>query len=115
MTEEARLERVASGLVPTSDGWDFVHRAPGTAHAFVGAGDGPCVILMTGARSKDKGIVYPIRPISPPQSPRRRGTRDELRTPGVQALPALAAGEARRVGRLAVGVKPTQNRRVSER
>ena len=29
--------------------WDFVHCPPGTAHAFVGAGDGPCVIFMTGA------------------------------------------------------------------
>ncbi|MES1248875.1 MAG: cupin domain-containing protein [Actinomycetota bacterium] len=30
--------------------WDFVHCPPGAAHAFVGAGDGPCVILMAGAR-----------------------------------------------------------------
>jgi uncharacterized cupin superfamily protein len=41
------------------EAWDFFHCAPGTAHAFVGAGDGPCVILMIGARSKGKGIVYP--------------------------------------------------------
>jgi len=39
--------------------WDFVHCPPGTDHAFVGAGDGPCVIFMTGARSDDKEIVYP--------------------------------------------------------
>jgi uncharacterized cupin superfamily protein len=39
--------------------WDFVHCPPGTAHAFVGAGDGPCVIFMTGARTREKGIVYP--------------------------------------------------------
>ena len=30
--------------------WDFVHSPPWTEHAFVGAGDGPCVILMAGAR-----------------------------------------------------------------
>ena len=30
--------------------WDFVHCPPGTAHAFVGAGDGPCVLLCTGNR-----------------------------------------------------------------
>ena len=32
-----------------------------TEHAFVGAGDGPCVIFMTGARQgwPETGIVYP--------------------------------------------------------
>ena len=39
--------------------WDFVHCPPGTEHVFVGAGDGPCVIFMTGGRTRDKGIVYP--------------------------------------------------------
>jgi uncharacterized cupin superfamily protein len=39
--------------------WDFVHCPPGTAHAFVGTGAGPCVIFMTGARSREKEIVYP--------------------------------------------------------
>jgi uncharacterized cupin superfamily protein len=39
--------------------WDFVHCPPGTEHVFVGAGDGPCVILMTGRRTPDRGIVYP--------------------------------------------------------
>ena len=29
--------------------WDFFHSPPWTEHAFVGAGDGPCVILMVGA------------------------------------------------------------------
>jgi uncharacterized cupin superfamily protein len=41
------------------EAWDFVHCPPGTEHAFVGAGDGPCVIFMTGARSENKEIVYP--------------------------------------------------------
>jgi uncharacterized cupin superfamily protein len=39
--------------------WDFVHCPPGTDHAFVGAGNGPCVIFMTGARGENKEIVYP--------------------------------------------------------
>jgi uncharacterized cupin superfamily protein len=41
--------------------WDFVHCPAGTEHAFVGAGAGPCVIFMTGARAgwPEKGIVYP--------------------------------------------------------
>jgi uncharacterized cupin superfamily protein len=39
--------------------WDFVHCPPGTEHIFVGAGDGPCVIFMTGGRTRKDGIVYP--------------------------------------------------------
>jgi uncharacterized cupin superfamily protein len=39
--------------------WDFLHCPPGTEHVFIGAGDGPCAIFMTGARSKDKRIAYP--------------------------------------------------------
>src|SRR5262245_59236137 len=31
--------------------WDFVHCPPGTEHLFVGAGDGPCLVFMTGART----------------------------------------------------------------
>jgi uncharacterized cupin superfamily protein len=39
--------------------WDFVHCPPGTEHAFVGTGDRPCVIFMTGSRRDDRSIVYP--------------------------------------------------------
>ena len=39
--------------------WDFVHCAPGTHHIFVGAGDGPCAILMVGARGAGKKLHYP--------------------------------------------------------
>ena len=39
--------------------WDFVHCPPGTEHIFVGAGDGPCVIFMTGARDPGRTLVYP--------------------------------------------------------
>jgi quercetin dioxygenase-like cupin family protein len=35
--------------------WDFFHSPAWTEHAFVGAGDGPCVILMAGARSGPEG------------------------------------------------------------
>jgi uncharacterized cupin superfamily protein len=40
--------------------WDFVHSPPGTEHIFVGAGDGPCVIFMVGARSEPWEVVYPV-------------------------------------------------------
>ena len=39
--------------------WDFVHCPPGTEHIFVGAGDGPCVIFMAGARAHRGSAVYP--------------------------------------------------------
>ena len=31
--------------------WDFVHCPPWTEHTFVGAGDGPCAIVMVGNRA----------------------------------------------------------------
>jgi uncharacterized cupin superfamily protein len=37
--------------------WDFVHCPPWTEHGFVGAGDEPCVIFMTGSRVR-KDTVY---------------------------------------------------------
>jgi uncharacterized cupin superfamily protein len=39
--------------------WDFFHCPPGTEHILVGAGDGPCVVFMTGSRPNDLEIVYP--------------------------------------------------------
>jgi uncharacterized cupin superfamily protein len=40
--------------------WDFVHCRPGVVHVFVGAGDGPCAVLMLGARRPDKVYSYPV-------------------------------------------------------
>jgi uncharacterized cupin superfamily protein len=34
--------------------WDFVHCPPGTRHAFVGAGEGRCVLLGVGSRQLHK-------------------------------------------------------------
>jgi uncharacterized cupin superfamily protein len=39
--------------------WDFVHCPAWTEHVFVGAGDGPCAILMIGGR-RGRGVVYPV-------------------------------------------------------
>jgi uncharacterized cupin superfamily protein len=44
--------------------WDFVHCPPWVEHIFVGAGDGPCVILMIGGRPPDVGIRYPESPLA---------------------------------------------------
>ena len=40
--------------------WDFVHCPPETEHVFVGTGEAPCVLLMTGTRPKDDAVVYPV-------------------------------------------------------
>ncbi len=39
---------------------DYVHCPPGTNHVFVGGPDGPCAILMVGARLGEERIVYPV-------------------------------------------------------
>ncbi|HEY7629087.1 MAG TPA: cupin domain-containing protein [Thermoleophilaceae bacterium] len=39
--------------------WDFVHLPPQTAHVLVGAGDGPSVVLMVGARNAGDDLVFP--------------------------------------------------------
>jgi uncharacterized cupin superfamily protein len=38
--------------------WDFVNCPAGAAHVFVGAGDGPCAILMVGARTGEEVATY---------------------------------------------------------
>jgi uncharacterized cupin superfamily protein len=56
--------------------WDFVHMPPDVDHVFVGAGDGPCVILMAGARSEDENLFYPVADVA-----QRHGASAEQDTP----------------------------------
>jgi uncharacterized cupin superfamily protein len=44
--------------------WDYLHCPPGTHHIIVGAGDGPCAVLMTGARQPGRTIEYPVDPVA---------------------------------------------------
>ena len=45
--------------------WDLVHCPPWTEHVFVGAGEGPCVIVMVGARQADRdGVRYPASEVA---------------------------------------------------
>ena len=45
--------------------WDLVHCPPWTEHVFVGAGEGPCVIVMVGARHGDRdGVRYPANEVA---------------------------------------------------
>jgi uncharacterized cupin superfamily protein len=56
--------------------WDFFHCPAGTEHVFVGAGEGPCVILMVGARSEDEQLHYPVSELAA-----RYGASAEEETP----------------------------------
>jgi uncharacterized cupin superfamily protein len=55
--------------------WDFVHCPAWTNHVFVGAGDGPCAVLMVGARP-DTEVVYPVADVA-----LRHGAGVEQETP----------------------------------
>jgi uncharacterized cupin superfamily protein len=55
--------------------WDFFHCPPGTEHVFVGAGEGPCAILMTGTRRPEGTLRYPVADIA-----RRHGAGVEKET-----------------------------------
>jgi hypothetical protein len=56
--------------------WDFFHCPAGTEHVFVGAGDGPCVVLMAGVRSADEELLYPVSELA-----ERYGASAEEETP----------------------------------
>jgi uncharacterized cupin superfamily protein len=43
--------------------WDFLHCPAGVEHVFVGAGDGPCAVLMVGSRRKDEAH-YPVNAVA---------------------------------------------------
>jgi uncharacterized cupin superfamily protein len=72
--------------------WDFVHCPPWVEHVFVGAGDGPCVVLMIGARP-DEGVVYPVSELALRHG---AGVERETRSPE-EAYARFARSEPRRL------------------
>ncbi|MGZ8795583.1 MAG: cupin domain-containing protein [Gaiellaceae bacterium] len=44
--------------------WDYFHCPADTAHVIVGAGDGPCAILMIGARPEVEKLRYPVSDVA---------------------------------------------------
>ena len=75
--------------------WDFVHCPAWTEHVFVGAGDGPCAVLMVGARP-DTQVVYPVSELA-----RRYGASVERETRSAdEAYAASPDSERRRPERL---------------
>ena len=62
---------------------------PGTAHIFVGAGDGPCAIFMIGGRAQPRQRGVPAR--RGRAAPRRRAEgRHAALEGGLRAVPVLA-------------------------
>ena len=82
--------------------WDFFHCPAGTEHVFVGAGDGPCVILMAGARSEDEQLLYPVSELAGTLR-RERGGGDARPEAGVRAVRAATAGDGPRTGTASPG------------
>jgi uncharacterized cupin superfamily protein len=64
--------------------WDFVHCPAGTRHTFVGTGDEPCVIFMTGARREDGSILYPESAVA---QARAAGVEQETPSPAEAYAP----------------------------
>ena len=65
--------------------WDYLHCPAGAAHALIGAGDGPCAILMVGARNPDATVHYPVS---------EAAARHGLSTPVASDVPREAYGNA---------------------
>jgi uncharacterized cupin superfamily protein len=55
--------------------WDFVHFPAWTNHVLVGAGSGPCVVVMVGSRCGEDAVVYPVSELA-----RRHGAGVEQET-----------------------------------
>jgi uncharacterized cupin superfamily protein len=43
---------------------DFLHTPAGCAHVLVGAGGGPCAILMAGTRKEPDEVLYPVSQVA---------------------------------------------------
>ena len=78
--------------------WDFVHCPAMTEHVFVGAGDGPCAIVMVGARvwkEREEEIIYPVN-----DAAAKHGASVSTTTPDpAEAYAPLRAAGARPVPR----------------
>jgi uncharacterized cupin superfamily protein len=72
--------------------WDFFHSPAGTEHILVGAGDEPCVILMTGSRTGDWRVHYPVSELAA----RYRASADEPTSDPRQAYTRAGFESSRR-------------------
>ena len=64
--------------------WHYFHCPPGTTHSFVGAGDGPCVLVTLGLRDDGGSILYARDEAA---LARGAGVEEETDTPGEAYAP----------------------------
>jgi uncharacterized cupin superfamily protein len=69
---------VVEGVERTLEQWDFVHCPPETRHVFVGAGDGPCVILAASSRQFQKDGPWGYYTVD--ETARRHGACSDVET-----------------------------------
>jgi uncharacterized cupin superfamily protein len=81
---EGELLLIVEGEERTLKAWDYFHCPPGVTHSFVGAGDGPCVMVTVGRRSADATIVYERNDTA---LARGAGVEEETDTPSVAYEP----------------------------
>jgi uncharacterized cupin superfamily protein len=55
---------IVEGEERTLEKWDLFHCPAGVAHTIVGAGDGPCLVLAVGSRTRERGVLYPADPVA---------------------------------------------------
>jgi uncharacterized cupin superfamily protein len=79
MVLEGECRLIVEGEERIMKKWDFFHCAPNTAHITIGAGDGPCALLMVGARLPEEDLEYPHHPLAEKygaQTPQEHTRRD---------------------------------------
>lgn len=86
---------IVDGEERTLRAWDYFHCPPNVAHAFVGAGDGPCVMVTVGLREEDGAIVYERNETA---LAREAGVEEETDTPAVAYEPFPKWSEGRPAG-----------------
>ena len=64
MVLEGECRLIVEGEERIMRKWDFFNCAPMTRHITIGAGDGPCALLMVGARLPDEDLEYPHDPLA---------------------------------------------------
>ena len=74
---------------------DFLHAPPGTAHVIVGAGEGPCAVLMVGTRNDPEELLYPVSEVAA-----RHGASVEQETSDVEVAYGAREAQAGPLGRL---------------
>jgi uncharacterized cupin superfamily protein len=71
--------------------WDYLHCPPWTAHITIGAGDGPCAILMVGTRSPGGATHYIAEPAAARHGAAVATPTDDAREAYAQRPPIVPA------------------------